>query len=116
MSNFRFDASDRPQVIMTSGTAYAVPIGLFASAVWDPPAVVDGATTSVDIAVPGATVGDFAQCSFSVAGVAPIVGFMLSAYVSAPDTVTVFALNKVGITVNLASGTLSVFVTKLAPT
>lgn len=85
-----------------SGSAGAVSLPT-ASATYDPPNIVVGGLASTTIAVPGAAIGDFALASFSVV---PPAGLIITAYVSAADTVTVVFYNGTASDVNLASGTL----------
>lgn len=74
------------------------------STTWDPASINAGLSTSTTIAVPGAVVGDMVAVSFSVS----LGGLVLSAYVSAVDTVTVVLSNPTAGAVNLGSGTLKV--------
>lgn len=77
------------------------------SKVFDWPSVVDGANSSTTVTVVGALVGDFAIASSTVA--LP-VGVILSASVTAADTVTVVLHNESGATQDLASATLRAMV------
>lgn len=70
---------------------------------WNPPSVADNAMTSTTVTVTGAELGDEATCSFSLALPA---GVLLSAVVTATDTVTVTLLNRSGSTQDIASGRL----------
>lgn len=72
---------------------------------WDPASVADGAQTSTTVTVTGAALGDTVTCAFSQAVPA---GCILSAQVTATDTVTVTLVNHSGGAVDLASGTLRV--------
>lgn len=94
-----------------NGTAWAVlvPRIIDASAVYDPPSLIDGAGVSTNVTVTGAALGDFAVVSFSLSTASVI----FSAAVSAADTVTVRLQNETGGTLDLASGTLRVRVFKL---
>lgn len=73
-----------------------------ASATYDPPNVVGGSQITTTISVPGAAFGDFALASFSLS----LAGMIVTAYVSAADTVTVIFYNATGADIDLASGTL----------
>lgn len=81
---------------------------LSATATYDPPSTIDGATWTTTVTVTGATVANsVAQASHASIAAA---GWVLYASVTSADTVTVVGLNKTGGTVDLASGTLRVFV------
>lgn len=75
---------------------------LEASAVYDPPNLVDGAGTTTTITVTGATLGDYALAAFSL----DLQGITVTAYVSAADTVSIRFQNESGGALDLASGTL----------
>lgn len=75
---------------------------------WDPPSLNPGATTQLNIPVPGAFPGDFVQASFSVA----TTGVVFLATVGAGGVVTVIAWNRSTIAIDLAGGTLRVRVVK----
>lgn len=81
---------------------------LNASAVYDPPSLADGAGATTTVALSGAELSDFARASFSL----DLQGITLTAWVSAADTVSVRFQNESGGTLDLASGTLRVNVTK----
>jgi len=72
-------------------------------------AIGDGSTASTTVTATGAAMGDFAAASMDVALPA---GLMLSAAVTAADTVTVTLNNRSGATQDLASGTLRVVTRK----
>jgi hypothetical protein len=78
-----------------------------ATATWDPPSRAIGAAASTTVAVGGAAPGDAAYAAFSL-GVPG--GALLVAAVTAADTVTATLLNQTGAVLDLASGTLSVWV------
>ncbi|PWS38709.1 hydrolase [Falsiroseomonas bella] len=80
---------------------------LVAEAAWDPPSVAAGGTAQVNVTVPGARAGDFAQASYSVSTILPFI-----AQVSAQDTVTVAVWNRTGGAVDLNPGTVRVRVVK----
>jgi parallel beta-helix repeat protein len=73
---------------------------------WDPPSLADGATASTTVTAT-ALMGDSAISAFSLAIPA---GAMLTASVTATNTVTVTLQNKTGGVLDLASGTLRVTV------
>jgi hypothetical protein len=82
---------------------------LTGSATYDPPSLADGAGATTTVTVTGAILGDYAVASFS----RDLQGINVTAYVSAADTVSVRFQNETGGTIDLASGTLRAFVTKL---
>lgn len=71
--------------------------------------VADGAFASEDVTVTGCALGDIAEASMSVAVPA---GVMLTASVTAANTVTVTLTNRSGAPVDLASGTLTALTRK----
>jgi hypothetical protein len=82
---------------------------LSANGAWDPASVASGAFTSTAITATGAAVGDAVLVGFTPAVPA---GVMLTAEVTAADTVTVTLFNISGSPQDLASGTLNVRVFK----
>lgn len=92
----------------TPGTWQAEYRHLYGSATYNPPSIAAAGTTTTTVTATGAAVGDFARASFSLT----MAGLMMSAYVSAADTVTVVLFNPTGGAVDLASGTLRAEVTK----
>lgn len=86
---------------VNTGTGMASPVG---SKTFDFPSVADGAMTSTTVTATGAVVGEEAVAKFSLAIAA---GGVLSAQVTATDTITVTLFNKTGAPLDLASGTLS---------
>lgn len=76
------------------------------SATYDPPSLADGAGTTTTVTATGAALGDFATASFSL----DTQGITVTAWVSAANTVSVRFQNESGGTLDLASGTLRVFV------
>jgi hypothetical protein len=76
-----------------------------ATVTWNPPSVASGASTSTTVTLAGAAVGDTVVASFSIAVPA---GLILSAAVTAADTVTVTLANLSGAAVDLASGAVKV--------
>lgn len=79
---------------------------LFGSKTHDFASTVDAAGLTTTVVVPGAELGDFAFASVGVS----LVDTILTAYVSAADTVSVRFQNESGSTLDLASTTLRVFV------
>lgn len=86
--------------------------GLNGSATWDAGSLVDGAGESKDVTVTGAALGDFAIASLGV----DTVDMVVSASVTAANTVTVRIQNESGSTVDLASTTVAVRVIPKTPT
>jgi hypothetical protein len=78
------------------------------SATYDPPSLADSAGATTTIAVSGAELGDFVQASFSL----DLQGITLTAYVAGANDVAIRFQNESGGTLDLASGTLRVRVTK----
>jgi|SRR5689334_4393560 len=74
------------------------------SATYDPPSLADGAGTTTTVTCTGAALGGFAHASFSL----DLQGIVVTAYVSATNTVSVRFQNESGGTLDLASGTLKV--------
>jgi hypothetical protein len=101
------NANIRGWLRLTSGSAHVLgtdwaEIGdRRGSATLDPASLVDGAGTTLTIAVTGAALGDFAL----VAPPYDLQGITVTAYVSAAGTVSVRIQNESGGTVDLASGT-----------
>lgn len=77
---------------------------LEASTTWDPANRNDGTGVTVSLSVPGAALGDFAVASFSLS----LQSMILTAYVSAADTVSVRLQNESAGAIDLGSGTLRV--------
>ena len=75
----------------------------------DPASIADGAVTFANVTVTGAVVGNYALASHSAVGTANCI---VSANVSAPDTVRVIFFNKNGAPLDIASGALRVTVFK----
>lgn len=76
--------------------------------VYDPANLVDGAGVTTTVTVTGAAVGDVAVASFSN----DLQGIMLTAYVSATNTVSVRFQNETTGAIDLASGTIRATVFK----
>lgn len=72
------------------------------SATYDPASLADGAGATTTVTVTGAALGDFAEASFSL----DLQGILLTAWVSAANTVSVRFQNETGGVIDLASGTL----------
>lgn len=79
-----------------------------ASATWNPPVVANLAQVQEVFTVTGAALGDHVQASFS----SNLAGFILSAELSAADTVRVTLANLSGAGIDLGSGTVRLVVTK----
>jgi hypothetical protein len=77
---------------------------LRAEAAWDPPAIAAGGTAQIDVPLPGARPGDFAQASFSLA----TSGVVFLAQVGATNTISVTAWNRTAGPVDLNAGTVRV--------
>ena len=84
-------------------TGWTISANSSASAVWDPPAVANGATVSTTFPANGLGIGDPVAIGFSqpVPGGALLVGS-----VTAPNTISVTLLNLTGATLDLDPGTL----------
>jgi hypothetical protein len=72
------------------------------SKTFNPPSIAASASTTTTVTVTGAALGDYAEASFSL----DMTGLVMSAYVSAADTVTVVLFNPTVGAVDLGSGTL----------
>lgn len=107
---FPTDADPHPAEAASWGTevesAVNTAMGLFGSATYNPASLADGAGATTTVTVTGAALGDFAVASFSL----DLQGIMVTAYVSAADTVSVRFQNETGGTIDLASGTLRAWV------
>jgi hypothetical protein len=75
------------------------------STTWDPPSIASGAATSTTVTVTGAAAGDVALASLDNSSV---TGLVLTATVTAANTVTVTLANLSGSTVDLANSGLRV--------
>ncbi|MDO9498481.1 glycosyl hydrolase family 28-related protein [Falsiroseomonas sp.] len=88
-----------------------LPIGvreLVAELPWDPASIAAGASAQINVAVPGARPGDFAQAAFSLS----TSGAVFLAQIGAQDVVTVTAWNRTGAALDLNAGTVRVRVVK----
>lgn len=92
----------------TSGRAHNNKGWLENTKAWDPPSVAVGASTTTGITVSDAALGDNVEVSFNMS----LAGLVLTAYVSASNSVTVVLHNPTGGAVDLVAGTLSVRVRK----
>jgi hypothetical protein len=81
---------------------------LKAEASWDPPSVAAGGSAQLNIALPGARPGDFAQAAYSLA----TSGMVFMAQVGATDTVTLTAWNRSAAPLDLGAGIARVRVVK----
>jgi hypothetical protein len=81
---------------------------LAGSATYNAPNIAAGGSTSTTVTVTGAAIGDFAAASLGINAAA----LVLTASVTAANTVTVVLANLTGAAVDLASATLSVIVTR----
>lgn len=79
---------------------------LTGSATYDTAQLIDAAGATTTVTVTGAAIGDFAMASLGV----DVAGITVTAYVSAPNTVSVRIQNESGGTLDLASTTLRVAV------
>jgi hypothetical protein len=89
----------------------SVPIGtrsLALETTWDLPSLTAGATANIDVTVPGARRGDFADASLDTSSIA----FVLDCHVWSNNSVRVTARNVSASTVDLAAAPLAVQVTK----
>lgn len=76
--------------------------GVTGSATFDPGNLIDGQGVTTTVTVTGAALGDFVEASFSL----DLQGIALTAWVSAPNTVSVRFQNETGAPIDLASGTI----------
>lgn len=83
---------------------------LTGTATWDPGSIADQAFEAVDVTVTGAALGDVAFAGFSL----DVQDLVISATVTAADTVTVVLSNQTSGAVDLASGTVRVYVIQTA--
>jgi hypothetical protein len=81
---------------------------LVAEAAWDPPSIAAGGSAQINVPLPGARPGDFAQAAYSLA----TSGLVFLAQVGATDVVTVTAWNRSGTSIDLAAGTVRARVVK----
>ena len=74
------------------------------TATYNPANLVDGAGVTTTIPTPGAYLGQYVQCTFSL----DTQGIILYAWVSAADVVSVRFQNETGGAIDLGSGTIKV--------
>lgn len=92
-----------------AGTGNVIELPLLTGAVaYNPPSLNDGDGTTTTVTVTGASLGDIVAASFSNG----LQGIIVTAWVSAADTVSVRFQNETGGTIDLANGTLRVSVRK----
>lgn len=106
----RSDSENLRKLLEAIRTDIGLP--LTGSATFDPAASADGVGETTTVTVTGAKLGDFAIASFSL----DLVGYTVTAYVSAADTVSVRFQNESGAAPNIGSGTLRVRVFPGTPT
>jgi purine nucleoside permease len=83
---------------------------LTGSATYNPPSLATSTMATTTVTVTGAALGDYVQAwSFTQ----DLAGILVSAYVSAADTVTVVLRNSTAGTLDIAEGTLRVVVEKV---
>lgn len=89
----------------TPGTvvAHSDGVGLFGSATYDAPSIAASGTTTTTVTVTGAALGDQARVTFGV----DLGGLVMTAYVSAVDTVTVVLFNPTAGAIDLDSTTVT---------
>lgn len=78
------------------------------TATYDPPSIAADGVETTTVTVTGAALGDVVSASFSLS----LGGLMMSAEVSAADTVTVTLFNPTGSAIDLGSGTLTAKVSR----
>ncbi len=81
---------------------------LSATLSYNPPNILAAGTTAQAVTVPGAVLGYDASASFSL----DLTGLVLTAYVSATDTVTAVLFNPTAGAINLGAGTLTAYAWK----
>lgn len=91
---------------LNTSISNAFPLPSTSSATWNPPNLASGSSESTTVTVAGASLGQRCTASFSL----DLQGLTLSCNVSSANTVTVVLGNLTGGAVDLASGTLKVFV------
>lgn len=94
-------------------TAFVVPVAqaneqrvAVFSATYDPASLADGVGATTTVAAPGSKLGDQCAPSFSL----DLQGILLTCYISAAGTASVRFQNESAGTLDLASGTLRVFI------
>ena len=89
---------------ITTAIAVAFPPPKNSSASWVPGTVTTGAQATKTVTVSGAALGDYASASLGE----DLQGAIMTAYVSAANTVTVVLFNNTGGTLTFAATTVSV--------
>lgn len=84
--------------------AAAFPPPITGTAAWSPGSLASGSQTSTTVTATGASLGDFAQVSLDV----DLQDQIVTAYVSAADTVTVVLLNETGGSIDLGAVSVNV--------
>ena len=101
---------DGGAIIGTQIGIHSVAVGQTAwPTTWNPGSIAAGSYEDTDVTVPGAEVGDFAMASLASMLTNDM---MISAHVSAADTVKVVLFNPTAGAINLDLGTLTVLVFK----
>ena len=90
---------------LTQTVSRIFPLGLTSSVAWTPGAITSGSQVTTTVTVAGAILGMSAQAAFS----ADIQGLIMTAYVSAANTVKVVLTNETGSTVTIGAGTVTVW-------
>lgn len=90
---------------LTSTVSKIFPLGLSSSTIYNPPSLTTGTQATTTVTCAGAILGMSAQAAFSL----DLQGITVTAYISASNTVTVVFYNGTAGTLDLASGTLSVW-------
>jgi len=102
---FRLDVKDTFNRVVDDLNAARMGV-LYNTATYDAASLADAAGATATVTVAGAELGDFAFASLGVS----VVGMTVTAYVSAPDVVSVRIQNESAETVDLASTTIRAFV------
>lgn len=85
---------------------YALPLAFTGNATWDPKSIANGASESINVSIPGTTLGDYAIASLGV----DAAGLTLTAAVKSADRVTVTLANNTGCPIDLPSSSVRVLV------
>ncbi len=101
-------AEDVPAVLYGSLSLPAGTRTLALESSWELPSLGPGPTANVDVTVPGARQGDFADASLDTSSIA----FVLDCHVWSNNSVRVTARNVSASTVDLAAASLALQVTK----
>lgn len=109
LTNYGFIGNADEGTIIAVGTVFIhtpppMPLWLEAEATWNPAEIADAGFEAKDISLSGAALGDFVIASFSL----DLEDMILSASVTAANTVTAVLVNNTGGAVDLASGTVRV--------